>query len=240
MCWRLVGCGQLLPLARLSACRPPPVVRRLLCAASKFHANSVEAAPHLLQRTCPSSAPYSHAAAVFEGFLVGDLRDVVREVREAGAVARLNPVQVGGCCCCNIFPPQPAAPAVAATSVLHCRLLRLLPAAACSCCTLSVASSELVVLDWATPKRRSPNACIVCLPLPLPLPLQSVTSVLWLVLLPVLSLFILRQFVLAAVLDVSGREMGGMALAGCAPNGGTFSFGWEPARQAAGLVQAPT
>ncbi|PRW20834.1 hypothetical protein C2E21_8605 [Chlorella sorokiniana] len=60
--------------------------------------------------------------AVFEGFLVGDLRDVVRELREAGAVARLNPV-------------------------------------------------------------------------------QSFTSVLWLVLLPVLSLFILRQFVLAVMLD---------------------------------------
>ncbi len=38
------------------------------------------------------------AAAVFEGFLVGDLRDAVRELREAGAVARLNSVQVRRCC----------------------------------------------------------------------------------------------------------------------------------------------
>lgn len=201
----------------------PPL--RLSSAVSKFHANSVEAAPHLLQRTCPSSAPYPHAAAVFEGFLVGDLRDVVREVREAGAIARLNPVQVGSCCCCNICPPQVAA---------GCSGFWLLLAAL-------AASHEWLLLEWmnSTLYRRCPYIHITYLP-PLP-PAPPAVRHLCAVAGPAPRAVPVHPAPVCAG-GGAGREWEGDGWDGISwmCTGGRPCVGWVPARKAAWLVQAPT
>lgn len=107
--------------------------------------------------------------------MVGDVRDIVRAVREAGAAARLNPLQ---------------ARAVQRGASVH----GLLHAGV----AWQAAHARLSSLQGSQPAA----AALAALRPPCARPAQAATSVLWMVGMPVLALFILRQFVLAVLLEV--------------------------------------